>query len=87
MTPTDIRALNDHLSCYRCRIEAGERIAIIAHGRAAAELIRLVTTSRVGRRRRFEECVAAGVPRSLVEICDPLKAWPNIQLAPGPLRN
>ena len=39
VTSTGIRELKDNLSRYIRRIEAGERIAITAHGRVVAELV------------------------------------------------
>ena len=83
MTSTGIRHLKDNLNRYIRRIEAGERIAITAHGRVVAELVPPGTTSRAGRRRRFDELVAAGVIRPPIEIGDPLEGWPDIRLPPG----
>jgi antitoxin (DNA-binding transcriptional repressor) of toxin-antitoxin stability system len=39
VTSTGIRELKDNLSRYIPRIEAGERMAITAHGRVVAELV------------------------------------------------
>src|ERR1035437_4060082 len=39
MSSTGIRELKDNLSRYVRRIEAGERMAITAHGRVVAELV------------------------------------------------
>jgi prevent-host-death family protein len=83
MTSTGIRELKDHLSRYIRRIEAGERIAITAHGRVVAEL---VPAGTAGRRRvagRFDELVAAGVIRPPVEAGDPTEGWPDIRLPRG----
>jgi prevent-host-death family protein len=83
MTSTGIRELKDNLSRYIRRIEAGERVAITAHGRVVAELVPPGTTSRTGSRSRFDELVAEGVIRPPVEPGDPLEAWPDIRLSRG----
>jgi prevent-host-death family protein len=83
VTSTGIRQLKNNLSRYVRRIEAGERIAITAHGRVVGELVPPGTTSRAARPGRFDELVAAGVIRPPVETGDPLEAWPDIRLAPG----
>ena len=83
MASTGIRELKDHLSRYIRRIEAGERIAVTAHGRVVAELVPPGTRSKGGRRSRFDEIVSAGVIRPPVEAGDPLEAWPDIRLPRG----
>lgn len=83
MSSTGIRELKDNLSRYIRRIEAGERIAITAHGRVVAELVPPGNRSRAGRRSRFDELVSAGVIRPPLEAGDPLEEWPNIRLPPG----
>ena len=80
---TGIRELRDNLSRYIRRIEAGERIAITAHGRVVAELVPPGTTKGARERRRFDELVAAGVIRPAIEAGDPLEGWPDIRLPPG----
>ena len=82
MTSTGIRELKDNLSRYIRRIEAGERIAITAHGRVVAELVPpgAATTNRQS---RFDELVAAGVIRAPLETGDPTQGWPDIQLPAG----
>lgn len=83
MTSTGIRELKDNLSHYVRRTEAGERIAVTAHGRVVAEL-GPPTTSAGGRgASRYEELVAAGVIRPPLESGDPLARWPDIQLPAG----
>ena len=59
MTSTGIRELKDNLSRYIRRIEAGERIAITAHGRVVAELVPASSKS-VRASSRFDELVAVG---------------------------
>jgi prevent-host-death family protein len=78
-----IRELKDNLSRYIRRIEAGERISITSHGRVVAELVPPATSSRTGRRSRFDELVAAGVIRPPNDAGDPTEGWPDIQLPPG----
>jgi prevent-host-death family protein len=80
-----IRELKNNLSRYIRRIEAGERISITAHGRVVAELVppASATSSREGRRSRFEELVAAGVIRPPIDAGDPTEGWPDIHLPAG----
>ena len=83
MTSTGIRELKDNLSRYIRRIEAGERIAVTAHGRVVAELVPPVKGSRARRPSRYEELVATGVIRPALEAGDPLEEWPDIRLSRG----
>ncbi len=78
-----IRELKDNLSRYIRRVEAGERIAITAHGRVVAELVPPATWSGARHRSRFDELVAAGVIRPPIDAGDPTEGWPDIQLPPG----
>ena len=82
VTSTGIRELKDNLSRYIRRIEAGERIAITAHGRVVAELVppgsKTMATSS-----RFDELVASGVIRPPLEAGDPTEGWPDIRLPAG----
>lgn len=80
-----IRELKDNLSRYIRRIEAGERIAITAHGRVVAELIPPGAKSR-GTPSRFDELVASGVIRPPLEAGDPTESWPDIRLPAGTAR-
>jgi prevent-host-death family protein len=82
MTSAGIRELKDNLSRYIRRVEAGERIAITAHGRVVAELVPPGGKSR-GTVSRFEELVASGVIRRPLEAGDPTEDWPDIGLPPG----
>jgi antitoxin (DNA-binding transcriptional repressor) of toxin-antitoxin stability system len=82
MTSTGIRELRDNLSRYIRRIEAGERIAITAHGRVVAELgPPRASTPRTPA--RFDELVASGVIRPPLEAGDPTEDWPDIGLPRG----
>ena len=82
MTSTGIRELKDNLSRYIRRIEAGERIAITAHGRVVAELVPAGAKS-VDTSSRFDELTASGAIRPPVEAGDPTEGWPVIRLPAG----
>jgi len=77
-----IRELKDNLSRYIRRIEAGERIAITAHGRVVAELVP-PGSRRKDTPSRFDELVASDVIRAPLEAGDPTEDWPDIRLPPG----
>ena len=79
---TGIRELKDNLSRYIRRIEAGERIAITAHGRVVAELVPPGSKTR-GTPTHFDELVASGVIRPPLEAGDPTEGWPAIGLPAG----
>jgi antitoxin (DNA-binding transcriptional repressor) of toxin-antitoxin stability system len=80
---TGIRELKDNLSRYIRRIEAGERIAVTAHGRVVAELVPPGGGSRASIKSRWEELLAAGILRPPVEDGDPFEGWPDIRLPSG----
>src|SRR5262245_38927090 len=82
MAAKGIRELKDNLSHYIRRVEAGERIAITAHGRVVAELGPPGHTLRAGRRTRYDDLVASGVVRLPVEDGDPLADWVALNLPP-----
>jgi antitoxin (DNA-binding transcriptional repressor) of toxin-antitoxin stability system len=82
MTLTGIRELKDNLSHYVRRTEAGERIAVTAHGRVVAEL-GPPTAARAGRGGRYEELIAQGLARPALEPGDPLEDWPDLRLPKG----
>jgi prevent-host-death family protein len=82
VTSTGIRELKDNLSRYIRRIEAGERIAITAHGRVVAELVPPGSKAK-GTSSRFDELVASGVIRPPLEAGDPTEGWPDIRLPAG----
>ena len=81
-TSAGIRELKDNLSRYIRRVEAGERIAITAHGRVVAELVQAGATA-TGTSRRFDELVASGVIRPPLEAGDPTEGWLDISLPLG----
>jgi len=83
VTSTGIRELKDNLSRFIRRIEAGERIAITAHGRVVAELVPPDTKTQSGGASHFDELVARGVIRPPLEPGDPTEGWPEIRLPPG----
>lgn len=83
MTSAGIRELKDNLSRFIRRIEAGERIAITAHGRVVAELVPPGAKTRDGGPSRFVDLIATGVIRPPLEPGDPTEDWPKIQLPPG----
>jgi prevent-host-death family protein len=78
-----VRDLKNHLSRYIRRIEAGERIAVTAHGRVVAEIVPPSPRRRADGRRRFEDLVAAGVIRPALEPGDPAESWPILRLPKG----
>lgn len=82
MTSTGIRDLKDNLSQYIRQVEAGERIAITAHGRVVAQLVPAGTMTR-GTPSRFDELVASGIIRPPLESGDPAEGWPDIRLPAG----
>ena len=81
MTDTGIRDLKDNLSRYVRRVEAGERIAITAHGRVVAQLVPPPTGR--GTASRLEALIAAGDAVPPRERGDPTTGWPAIRLARG----
>jgi antitoxin (DNA-binding transcriptional repressor) of toxin-antitoxin stability system len=81
MVTTGIRDLKDNLSRYVRRIEAGERIAVTAHGRVVAELS--PPGARSKGRDRLDGLIAAGMARPPVESGDPLADWPTARLPAG----
>jgi antitoxin (DNA-binding transcriptional repressor) of toxin-antitoxin stability system len=80
---TGIRELKDNLSRYIRRIEAGERIAVTAHGRVVAELVPPRTGTSRALRSRWDDLIAAGVLHPPVESGDPFEDWPDIRLPRG----
>ena len=82
VTSAGIRELKDNLSRYIRRIEAGERIAITAHGRVVAELVP-PGAKATDTPSRFDELVASGVIRPPLEAGDPTEDWPDIGLPAG----
>jgi antitoxin (DNA-binding transcriptional repressor) of toxin-antitoxin stability system len=79
---TGIRELKDNLSAYIRRVEAGERVAVTAHGRVVAELVPPGARTARGTS-RWEALVSAGVLHPPVEAGDPFADWPDIRLPRG----
>ena len=82
MAAVGVRELKDNLSRYIRRVEAGERIAITAHGRVVAELVP-PETARQPHRSRWDELLAVGTLRAPLEAGDPFEDWPDIRLSRG----
>ena len=82
MAAIGVRELKDNLSRYIRRVEAGERIAVTAHGRVVAELVPPETT-RQPHRSRWDELLAVGTLRAPLEAGDPFEDWPDIRLPRG----
>lgn len=80
---TGIRELKDHLSRYIRRVEAGERIAVTAHGRVVAEIVPPGTAARTSAGSRWDELVSTGILHPPVETGDPFEDWPDIRLPRG----
>jgi antitoxin (DNA-binding transcriptional repressor) of toxin-antitoxin stability system len=80
---TGIRELKDNLSRYIRRVEAGQRIAVTAHGRVVAELVPPGAATRAPRTSRWDELIAAGLLHPPAETGDPFEDWPDIRLPPG----
>ena len=77
-----IRELKDNLSEYVRRAEAGQRIAVTAHGRVVAMLVPVEKAARGRRRSRLDELVDQGIVR-LAESGDPLEHWTTLRLPKG----
>jgi prevent-host-death family protein len=83
MTQTGIRELKDNLSQYVRRVEAGERVAVTAHGRVVAELVPPSAGRRGHAVTRLERLVAAGLAEPPSEQGDPTAGWPALRLPAG----
>lgn len=80
---TGIRELKDNLSRYIRRAEAGQRIAVTAHGRVVAELVPPGTGTRKSPGTRWDELIASSALHPPVESGDPFEGWPDIRLPRG----
>jgi prevent-host-death family protein len=83
MVATGIRDLKNNLSRYIRRVEAGQRIAVSAHGRVVAELVPPQSAARKVHGSRWDELIAAGILHPPLESGDPFEDWPDIRLPPG----
>ena len=75
-----VRELKDNLSEYVRRSEAGERIAVTAHGRVVAMLVPADEAARGRRRTPLEEMIAEGTARPALKDGDPLEGWPHMKV-------
>ncbi len=80
---TGVRKLKDNLSRYIRRVEAGQRIAVTAHGRVVAELVPPATAAVTSPGSRWDELIAAGILHPPLEAGDPFENWPDIRLPQG----
>jgi prevent-host-death family protein len=78
-----IRDLKNNLSEYVRRTEAGERIAVTAHGRVVAMLVPPDKAIRGRRGSRYDELVEQGIIRPAQESGDPLEGWVGLGLPKG----
>ena len=79
-----IREIKDNLSEYVRRAEAGERIAVTAHGRVVAMLVPPDDAARGRRLSKLEQMIADGRARPAVEDAgDPFDGWPIARLPKG----
>ena len=80
---TGIRELRDNLSRYIRRVEAGQRIAVTAHGRVVAELVPPGTGTRTVHASPWDKLIESGILHPPVETGDPFEDWPDIRLPSG----
>ena len=78
-----IRELKDNLSEYVRRVEAGERLAVTAHGRVVAMLVPPDAAARGRRPSKLEQMIADGTARPPLEDGDPLEGCTPLGLPPG----
>ena len=83
MAATGIRDLKNNLSRYIRRIEAGQRIAVTAHGRVVAELVPPGAAAKNSGLSGFDALVVSGAVRPPVESGSPTEGWPDIRLPRG----
>ncbi len=87
MKSLGIRELRNNLSrCVR-RVEAGERIAVTAHGRVIAELGPPAGGEPGRARTKLDELIAAGLARPPLESGRLIDDWPDIRLPRGTARD
>ena len=82
MAVAGIRELKDNLSHYIRRVEAGERVAVTAHGRIVAELVPPPAVSHRPAS-RLQALIESGVAEPPAERGDPTAGWPVIRLPRG----
>jgi prevent-host-death family protein len=83
MVEAGIRDVKNNLSAYIRRVEAGERIAVTAHGRVVAEIWPAGGRGRRETSNRIEALIETGVARPPLESGDPLADLPPRGLPRG----
>jgi len=83
MISTGIRELKNGLSRFVRQVEAGERIAVTAHGRVIAELVPPSRGSRAAVNRQYDVLVAAGIITPAAEPGLLPGDWPRIDTPTG----
>jgi len=83
MVSTGIRALRNGLSRFVRQAEAGERIAVTAHGRVIAELVPPGGGSGTAVGSRYDALVAAGIIEPAAEPDLVPVEWPRIETPGG----
>jgi prevent-host-death family protein len=83
MISTGIRELKNGLSRFVRQAEAGERIAVTAHGRVIAELVPPSRGSRAAVGKRYDVLVAAGIIEPAADPDLPPAEWPAIETPTG----
>jgi prevent-host-death family protein len=83
MISAGIRQLKNNLSHYVRQVEAGERVAVTAHGRVVAEIVPPRFGAVTGEATRYEQLVAAGTIEPAAQPDAPPPEWPDIRLRPG----
>src|SRR5436189_4896544 len=83
MKSLGIRELRNNLSRYIRRVEAGERIAVTAHGRIVAELGPPSGRDPGRALTKLDALIAAGLARPPLEFGPLVENWPDIRLPKG----
>lgn len=83
MKSLGVRELRNNLSRYIRRVEAGERIAVTAHGRIVAELVPPGGPDSGPARTKLDRLIAAGLARPPLESGRITENWPDIRLLKG----
>lgn len=83
MVSTGIRELKNALSRFVRQAEAGQRIAVTAHGRVIAELVPPTGRAKAPVGKRYEALIAAGIIEPAADPRLGLAEWPRIETASG----
>jgi len=81
MISVGIRELKNNLSRYVKQVVAGKRVTVTDRGHVVAELI--PPSPARSSASRYDELVASGVIRVVLEHGDPLADFPSLQLPRG----